>query len=152
MHSTSSLLNTLKRDFPEITFLEGRDFHWSPIHAIIYYADTNDKISLLHEVAHALLHHTEYTRDIELLKLERQAWEYTSRTLAPRYNVTIGQDHIESMLDTYRDWLHDRSLCPDCQASGIQMSKQQYQCLACTSLWRVNEARTCALRRYKIKK
>ncbi len=127
-------------------------FRWSPKEQTIYYETTGDTISLLHEVAHAALGHKDYSRDIELLKMERQAWDYTAGTLASAYGISVPNDYIEQMLDTYRDWLHDRSLCPNCEANGIQSDKKQYRCLACGTQWHVNDARTCALRRYQNKK
>ena len=52
----------------------------------IFYADTADSASLLHEVAHSSLNHAEYARDIELLQMERDAWEFTSSVLAKKSN------------------------------------------------------------------
>lgn len=148
MPSTSLVLKALKQDLPDISFSPGDKFHWSPNEQVIYYADSTDTASLLHEVAHALLGHTKYMYDIELLKIERDAWNLTVTTLAKIYKVEIDSEKVESMLDTYRDWLHDRSLCPNCEATGIQTNTVRYSCLACGSIWRVNDARSCALRRY----
>ncbi len=152
MLSTRSLLPALKRDFPDIHFSKGNTFRWSPDERTVYYANTTDIVSLLHEVAHALLNHARYERDIELIKMERAAWDYTTDQLAEKYGVEISDEYIESMLDTYRDWLHSRSLCPTCEATGIQTDTSHYTCLACEGTWRVNEARICALRRYKVDK
>lgn len=151
MPSTTSLASRLAKDFPEITFQQGDHFHWQPSQKVISYITNADTSSLLHETAHAVLGHSEYDTDIDLLKMERQAWEYTRNTLAPQYALTIEDDYIESMLDSYRDWLHSRSLCPSCEATGIQADTASYLCLACKTQWRVNEARTCNLRRYKQK-
>lgn len=151
MPSTTSILSELQRDFPAIRFLRGDSFRWSPNDQIIYYANSTDTTSLLHEVAHAALGHTSYTYDIELLKAERDAWSMTTTVLAKRYRLPINQEQIETMLDTYRDWLHSRSLCPSCDSTGVQSATNQYSCVACSSRWRVNEARSCQLRRYKIK-
>ena len=79
------------------------------------------------------------------------AWDKALQ-LAPEYDVAITDELIEESLDTYRDWLHSRSLCPHCNATGVQTATRHYQCLACHHAWRVNEARTCALRRYETKK
>lgn len=149
MPSTRSLLTNLRRDFPAIHFAQGSPFRWSPERRTVYYADPHNGASLLHEVAHAQLGHTHYTRDIELLQMERDAWEHTA-ALAKRYAVFVDPEHIETMLDSYRDWLHARSTCPSCQATGIQTDTKQYHCLACQATWKVNEARSCALRRYTL--
>jgi ribosomal protein L37AE/L43A len=124
-------------------------FRWSPKDETVYYLKTADPALLLHEVAHAILHHTDYTRDIDLLKMERDAWELASAALSEKYGVDITSELKEDMLDTYRNWLHKRSICPECQATGVQTASSLYNCLACKTSWRVNEARSCALRRYK---
>ena len=83
--------------------------------------------------------------------MERAAWD-KALELAKTVNVDIDEELIETSLDTYRDWLHDRSTCPSCNATGIEASKQQYECISCHTTWRVNEARDCSLRRYTTKK
>lgn len=82
--------------------------------------------------------------------MERDAWQYAKDTLGQTYDQAILDDTVEDALDSYRDWLHARSTCPACQATGIQTKKEEYKCLACRTKWRVNEARICALRRYKL--
>ncbi len=151
MPKTFSLLRALKDDFPDITFVESDTFRWSPEDTTVYYRENEDDGLLLHEVAHAALGHTQYTRDIELLRFESEAWECAASWLSKKYAIDIEQEQIESMLDTYRDWLHKRSTCPSCQDTGVQTDKNHYSCLACLAVWRVNEARTCALRRYQTK-
>lgn len=149
MRSTTSVLTKLQQDLPEITFSPGETFHWSPESRTVYYSDPADTASLLHEVAHALLGHAGYSRDIELLKMERDAWNLAVDTLSVKYEVAVDQDLAEDMLDTYRNWLHARSTCPKCEATGLQSAANLYSCLVCKGSWRVNEARSCALRRYQ---
>ena len=151
MPKTSLLLSKIEKSFPKIRFKKDAVFSWSPSDHTVHYIDNNDDISLLHEVAHAALGHKAYTRDIELLTIEREAWDYAVSTLSEQFDVSIDVAQVDTMIDTYREWLHARSLCPTCQATGIQADKTHYCCLACTTTWRVNEARTCALRRYKTK-
>jgi len=151
MHSTTLLANKLREDNPQITFSEGDDFHWAPGEATVYYVANSDATApLLHEAAHALLGHSSYLRDVQLLEMERDAWEYARQNLGPKYGLPIKEETAEEALDSYRDWLHARSICPHCQATGIQQQKNTYACIACGEKWRVNEARICALRRYKI--
>jgi len=153
MPSTPSLLPKLQADFPLLTFIAGDDFLWSPQEKTVYYVATDPEYEalLLHELSHSLLDHQDYQRDIQLVAMETEAWE-KARTLSKQYDVTITEDALQDHLDTYRDWLHARSTCPRCEATGMQSNKQQYRCLACHHEWRVNEARVCALRRYSIKK
>jgi len=153
MPSTASLLKQLKSNYPQLSFKKGDHFLWSPSENAVYYCDKirNQSILLLHELSHALLGHTSYESDIQLITMEREAWDYAIK-LAPSYNIEAPSQVIESTLDSYRDWLHDRSTCPNCTATGLQVNKHSYQCPACNHQWRVNEARTCALRRYAINK
>jgi hypothetical protein len=129
----------------------GDKFYWSPSkREIIYRQDDPDGLEhLLHELSHAALEHTSYESDIALISMERAAWQYAKTNLAPLYHVRIADDLIQDDLDTYRDWLHARSTCPDCKSNGIQTSRQHYQCLVCNGSWSVNLALHCQLKRYK---
>ncbi len=149
--STTSLAIKLTQNYPQFTFIAGDDFYWSPGEQAIYYVkDSVDVSAFLHELAHGLLKHNDYTRDIRLIELERDAWTHASTVVAPQYGITISDEIIESALDTYRDWLHARSICPHCHATGIQTKADIYRCVACRTSWKVNEARVCALRRYTL--
>jgi len=152
MLSTSSLVKLLAIEFPNISFITGGSFAWSPANnRITYIAHSSDTSSLLHELSHALLGHTSYRRDIELIGQERDAWSHASQ-LASKYEVTVAEETAQTALDTYRDWLHARSTCPACRATGVQTAQSAYACLACRAQWQVNSATTCALRRYQLKK
>jgi hypothetical protein len=150
MPSTHSLLEVLRSDYPQFEFLLATQAHWSPDSRTIFYSTETSPAELLHELAHALLDHKKYRRDVELIKIERDAWDHAAYRLAPMYAITIDEEIVETALDSYRDWLHTRSACPSCNATGIQSSHHTYRCLACQTIWSVNEAKTCALRRYKI--
>lgn len=153
MLSTALLVPKLTTDFPDIAFVAGATFHWHPEKlTVTYVTASNDIDSLLHEVAHAILGHQDFKRDVELIEMERDAWRYATTTLAPRYGHTITPEIIEDSLDSYRDWLHARSTCPTCKATGIQTKQHTYKCLACMSEWTVNDARQHALRRHLTKK
>lgn len=151
MPSTTSLIKNLKADFPQFVFKVSDNFLWSHSDNTIYYTDNkNDYRFLFHELAHALLNHADYSRDIELIAMESKAWDKT-KEIALNYHVLIDDDYIQSNLDTYRDWMHERSRCPKCDSSGMQIKKHSYRCLACNHEWHVNDAKTCALRRYSNK-
>lgn len=153
MAKTSSLAPRLTTDFPDIHFETSDDFYWSPTTKTVFIGTVHnqtDQLTLLHEVAHAVLGHKHYARDIELLKIEREAWDYVRVNLAPRYETAYDEDHAETMIDSYRDWLHNRSTCPQCCASGIQTGDHTYRCLGCSHDWRVNDAKRCDLRRYSL--
>lgn len=154
MQSTTYLINHLKNNYPSINFIEADDFKWSAKKQTVYFNFTlpHAEIFCLHEVSHALLGHETYTRDIDLLKMERDAWDYARQKLATKYKVKINEDIVQDNLDTYRDWLHARSSCPNCKATGIQTKILSYRCIACRQTWRVNEARICSLKRYSNQK
>lgn len=150
MPSIHSLVNATTAAFPQFSFTQSDSFRWSPGEATIFYDPkaAHAAALLLHELSHGILKHASYSRDIILLQLERDAWEYARTTLSSQFSIPIDDDTIQSHLDTYRDWLHARSQCPSCSATGIQVKQRHYKCLACTHQWRVNEARICGLKRY----
>lgn len=152
MRSIDWLLSKLKDDYPFLTFTPSEEFLWSAVKNTIYYdpSVSNGIFYTLHELSHALLGHRGYERDIELVKLERDAWHHAEIQLAPQYGLKINSDLIQDNLDTYRKWLHARSTCPDCSSTGLQRKYRDYQCITCGQTWRVNEARICSLRRYSI--
>lgn len=151
MPSINLLIHKLRADFPQFNFASGDAFHWSPQDSTIYYPEnSSDVSSLLHELAHAILEHRQYSRDIELIQFEQAAWHHAKEVLGLHYGVAIDPDHIEDALDTYREWLHARSTCPHCQATGLQIQHRIYSCFVCRTKWRVNDARVCGLRRFVI--
>lgn len=139
-----NLLIRLSSDFVDISFKESDIFKWSYKEKTIYFNPlekyTVFSISLLHELAHATLNHDKYHLDIELLKIEREAWQKT-KELCEKYNITFNENFAENNLDTYRNWLHLRSLCPDCKVNGMQLSNLNYRCLACFREWSNNDSR-----------
>lgn len=150
----NSVYRQIAQDFPSIQFVNGSDFFWSSdIHSITHPAidSLEDLYHLLHEIGHARLGHSHYPSDADLVNMEYSAWEYAVNTLSPLYNLglNIEDEVVTSALDSYRQWLHNRSVCPNCQAIGVQESTDNYLCLVCRQKWRVNEARSCQLRRYK---
>jgi hypothetical protein len=151
MQPTKELLSRLKADYPDITFVVGDDFKWSKTRReLTVTLNKGGELYMLHELAHALLGHADFDLDIELLKQEREAWDHVRASLAPRYGVTTDDDLIEDALDTYREWLHARSLCPSCGLTGLQTKTSTYVCINCRCSWRPNDARRVELRRYKI--
>lgn len=137
---SKAFVDKLSADYPEFKFVEGKQDHWSPGTKTIIYCPGRDlaetKYSLLHELAHALLKHSDYQSDFELLRLESEAWELAAR-IAPTYGVNVSEDHIQNCLDTYRDWLHRRSTCPSCSVHVFQKDAQTYKCFNCQAEWSV---------------
>ena len=97
MAKTSSLVKSLTVAFPGITFAVSDDFRWAPSESTVYYVvegDAQASENLLHETAHGLLKHADYGRDIDLLKLERDAWTYAVTLLGPQFDVSISDDTV----------------------------------------------------------
>lgn len=139
------LLSTLKQDYPGLVFTLGSTHCWSPEKGQIFYTIKEHRVEiagLLHELGHARLKHQSYGTDVDLLKKEVAAWQEAS-LLARHYGAAISKDHIEDCLDTYRDWLHKRSTCPACKASGVQVTPRRYHCVNCGERWTVSQARFC---------
>lgn len=159
MEKTTLLAEKLKSSvqgdarLKRLTFTQGETFSWSHTACVITYNPhaPNAASYLLHEYGHALLGHQDYVLDIDLLHMERSAWDKAIE-VAALYQLAIDEVVVEDAMDSYRDWLHYRSLCPACGATGIQTTPRHYYCLACEHKWAVNDARTCQLRRYSTKK
>lgn len=151
MRSMSSLIHRLKTDFPALVFLETEHFSWSPRTQTVSYTthQSDARQQVLHEVAHGILDHRAFHHDVELLAMETEAWN-RAESLAKQYDVDLDQAMVQDYLDTYRDWLHTRSTCPACTATGYQTAASTYECAACGHRWRVNDARICGLKRYSL--
>ncbi len=148
MQSTTCLLQKLIDNYPQFEFCSSDVFKWSADNKTIYYDNNASEfdVSILHELAHATLGHSDYDKDIQLLKMETEAWD-KSIILAKDYGITIDEDSIQLNIDSYRDWLHKRSICTKCQAVGMQTNKDRYRCISCGQSWIVNEAKNCRLKR-----
>lgn len=141
------LLERLQTDHPQITFVQGDSFFWSPQNQSVTYApgSTQPEIatwSLLHEVSHGILGHKNYFSDFELMQLEVAAWQH-ARKLSKKYDIKIDTEHIQDCLDTYRDWLHMRATCPTCNTVSAQKDPNTYQCFNCQTSWHVSNSRFC---------
>ena len=140
-----NLVTKLQLRYPNISFLEGDVFRWSPSEQTVTYINSgkaSDPWSLLHELGHALLQHQAYQSDIELLQKEVAAW-HTANSICEDFGVSIDSDHVETCLDSYRDWIHKRSTCPQCSLQGIQKTSEEYLCFNCKHTWVVTSARFC---------
>ena len=139
-----TLLFHLSKSYPSVLFKPADTFYWSPKDKTVYYAEDRPDAqwSLLHELSHALLEHTSYSSDFELLLLEVAAWEKANK-LAKNFEISIDPEHIQDCLETYRNWLHQRSACPTCNMRGLQTSPTIYECTNCLSRWSVSMARFC---------
>ena len=153
MPKLNSLIKKIKSDYPHIKIKESDLSHWSSKSETVFIDPNEDEPEwiLLHELSHGILGHSGFEKDIELLKIERDAWEYAKKVLSPKYKIKIDEDYVQDQLDTYRDWLHKKSLCPICKANGIETKKNEYHCPICNNSWNTNTGTQKQIRRYKIK-
>ena len=133
MPSLNSLANKLHKDYPDVTFTPGEGFRFSPPTTVVY-NPSGSKLELLHELGHYLIKKNTYTSDIELIRIESEAWA-KAKELCPKYRVKWDEDFAEDHLDTYRNWLHVVSLCKYCQLAGYQDESGLYHCPLCGAKW-----------------
>ena len=67
-----------------LTLVQGEMFRWNHRACAIHYNPANSHACerLIHEYGHALLNHTGYSRDIELIAMERAAWQEAIKAAA----------------------------------------------------------------------
>jgi len=155
--SLDTLIKQLRGDFPDYIFQSHEDaLYWSPQKQTIFYphatTQLDDKLlaGILHELSHALLGHTRFETDVQLLRLEVAAWD-KAKSLGATYAVVIDDEYAQDCIDTYREWLHKRSTCPTCTSHGVQHNKTVYRCLNCQGTWRVSDNRFCRIYRISVK-
>ena len=129
-----NLLERLKKDYPDFRFRRGKKFAFRPPKTIILGPDEPfSELLTLHEVSHAICKHKDFRMDVERLKMENEAWE-KARELAEYYDIEVNEDLIQGELDTYRDWLHQKSRCPVCGLTRFQTPDSRYHCPRCENL------------------
>lgn len=92
-------------------------------------------LQTLHELGHALCGHKDYQIDVSRLKIEREAWE-TAKTVYKKLPKSLktfswDEDFVEDSLDTYRNWLHQKSKCKACGLTRYQTDDGTYHCPRC---------------------
>ena len=136
------------------SFVPSDVFHWSPESNTIFFnnfeiINNKGKLSLLHEVAHALLQHTNYRYDIDLIKIESDSWQKT-KLLALEQNVEFDDGHAQECLESYRSWLHKRATCPNCEQVSLESKPQVYACFNCGAQWNVSRNQLCQIQRKRL--
>lgn len=134
-------LSDITEDFSQLNFKESGDFYFSARDNCIYYnkryiEEEAGIFQLLHEIGHALSHHHHFESGIELLKMESEAWSKAQK-IAQQYDLQIPEELIERCIDSYRDWLHLRSQCPNCKNTSIEVEINLYHCFNCQQKWSV---------------
>ena len=122
-----------------LKFRSAKHFYWDSSKEVIYYSKDmlktlEGKMSLLHEIGHALLGHLDYKYDFELIKMEISAWD-KSVTLAKLFNLQLDLRVIDENLKSYFKWLKKRQHCLICKENGMQLVNREYHCLNCSFSW-----------------
>lgn len=125
------IIQRLEKDYSELRFVAGEKFAFRPPRTIVYEQEaTNFDLLILHEVGHALCGHKTFKMNIRRLKMEVEAWE-KARELAKSYGVPFDDDVVQDELDTYRNWLHQKSRCPKCGLTRFETPEGEYRCPQC---------------------
>lgn len=129
-------------DYKSFNFVEDVAFYWSAKSQSVHYVGSElnthtGLYRLLHEIGHAVCNHHTFQSGIALLSLEVEAWEKAVE-ISKIYDISIPEDHIEQCLDSYRDWLHKRSTCPDCTTISVEHEPNRYRCFNCLRRWTVS--------------
>ena len=119
-----NLISKLTKAHPDLEIKAGDRFQFTPPATLFYaeqadYSDEEAKLLLLHELGHYLLGENDYRSDIELIEIEAKAWA-EAKKLCAKYDVEYNEDFAEDRLDSYRNYLHETSLCKISQLSGYQ--------------------------------
>ena len=131
-----AFLSAVKESYPDFTFRPGHKFLFRPPKSIRYLeSDENFRMLLLHELAHALLHHFSFDRSLERLQIERDAWAKT-RELCTLHSVPFDEELAEAELNTYRDWVHQKTLCKHCGLSCLEVSSESLYCPFCQKMYK----------------
>ena len=128
MVEMGDLVARLARDFPEITFVRGERFLFRPPRTVV--VAEGEVLLLLHEVGHALIGRFEFRTEIERLRIEVAAWE-KARELCAQYGVEMDEGLMQDELDSYREWLHQKSRCPVCGLTRFQTPDGVWHCPGC---------------------
>ena len=125
------LIDKLKGDFPDFKFVTGKKFAFRPPKTIVIGPkEPHSDLLLLHELGHAISGHRDFKIDVGRLKMEVEDWE-KAQELADKYGVKFDMEVMEGELDTYRDWLHQKSRCPDCGLTRFETPDGIYHCPRC---------------------
>lgn len=127
----TTLSEQLRSDYPELRFVKGRKFAFRPPRTIVLGPEEPfAELLALHELAHALCKHRSFRMDVERLRMEKEAWEKVGE-LAEHYGIEADEEIVQRELDTYRDWLHQKSRCPRCGLTRFQTPNSRYHCPRC---------------------
>ena len=137
----TDFLNELKSEFGQFNFIPGKRFKWKYPKSVYFeensaYPFEYFAILTLHELGHGLCKHKDYKTDVERLRIESEAWQRAKTLISEHKNwgLKYDEDFVENELDSYRDWLHQKSLCKTCGLTRYQTEDGVYHCPQCDDL------------------
>ena len=126
-----NFLNKIKTTYPDFIYKEGKKLALPPPKTIIIDPwEPEYALLLLHELSHAILGHKSFRTDVERLRIESEAWD-KAESLSKTFKIPFDRDFAEKELDSYRDWLHQKSLCKTCGITRFQTPDGKYHCPLC---------------------
>ena len=136
--NAQAFLLTLKEEYKDFSWQLGSRFKYRPEKTIIIDKNSDAPwpffaLLTLHELGHALSHHKDYKTDIERLKIESEAWQRAKREISAHksWGLEYDEEFAEYELDSYRDWLHQKSKCKKCGLTRYQTTDGKYHCPGC---------------------
>ena len=135
-YSTSDVgfIEKIAQKDPVLRFAVGPKYAFKPPRTVVLgMKEPRWELLLLHEMGHAISGHKTFRTDVERLKMEVQAWE-KAQELAKEYGVEFDEEMVQDELDTYRNWLHQKSRCPKCGLTRFQTPDSKYHCPRCEYL------------------
>lgn len=128
--------------YPRMRFAPSGYFAFDAASQVVHYDPERidskiGRLSLLHEISHAILGHFHYDYDLELLSMELAAWNRTKQ-LAREHEVRFDGRYMSSCIDSYDSWIEQRATCPSCEQFASQVAEDEYRCFACTTRWKVS--------------
>lgn len=133
--TSSAFLAQVSSDYPQFNFRASARFRFRPP-LTIYYDPSEDAhfaLLLLHELAHALLGHFSFASLAERLQCERDAWQKTAQ-LCKQYRLPYDPVYAEANLDTYRDWLYQKTRCKTCGSTCLELDHNRLFCPFCQKI------------------
>jgi len=133
-----AFLLELKDTYGDFSWRLGSRFKYKPEKTI--FIDQTEPIPMpyfalltLHELGHALSRHKDYKTDVERLRIESEAWQRAKHEIGahPKWGIEYDEDFAEGELDSYRDWLHQKSKCKKCGLTRYQTADGIYHCPNC---------------------
>lgn len=132
----AAAVRRLMAHYPEVRWAEASRFSFRPPRMVrLGRAQPHYAMLAAHEVGHCLMGHRDFRTEVGRLRMESEAWERAhavwSELRLEERGAIWDEEFVEDQLDTYREWLHSKSLCPRCGQVRFQTVDGAFHCLFC---------------------